>query len=153
MVYDGRSMGHVYGDSTPFPYDVNFIELIRGAVDCGVVLLGSQHAISLAADQSGNIEQVRKQEHSRLDAMSDAVKLTLTAFLSSSSERMVRTATRILETARGVIESEITEMEGLTVGQISTIRTAVQVAREFHVLDPGAVRDRGGVLTGHPEGA
>src|SRR5579864_2347896 len=105
-------MGHVYGDSTPFPYDINFIELIRGAVECGCVLQGSQHAIAQAADQSGNLEQVRKQERGRLDAMSDAVKLTLTAFLSSSSERMVGTASRVLEGAKSAIESEIADMEG-----------------------------------------
>ena len=32
-------MGHVYGDSTPFPFDINFVELIRHAVECGVTLM------------------------------------------------------------------------------------------------------------------
>lgn len=124
-------MGHVYGDSTPFPYDINFVELIRYAVDCGVTLMASQHAIATAVDRSGNFEQLRKQERARLDAMSDAVKLTMTAFMSSSSERMVRTASRVLETARSVIESELQLLEGQASGELSNTRAGIDRAREF----------------------
>jgi hypothetical protein len=123
-------MGHVYGDSTPFPYDINFVELIRHAVDCGVVLMQGQHAIATAVDRSGNFEQLRKQERARLDAMSDAVKLTMTAFMSSNSERMVRTAGRILEAARGVIESEMQHLESQANGEIGNTRSVLMRARE-----------------------
>ena len=124
-------MGHVYGDSTTFPYDINFIELIRHGVECGCALLGAQHAISTAVDRSGNLDQVRKQERARLDAMSDAVKLTLTAFMSSSSERMVRTASRILESARAVIEGEFNAMESQSNGVINSMRATVEHARDM----------------------
>ena len=67
-------MGHVYGDSTPFPYDVNFIELLRHAVECGVMLMAAQHSIATAVDRSGNFDQLRKQERARMDAMSDAIR-------------------------------------------------------------------------------
>ncbi len=123
-------MGHVYGDSTTFPYDINFVELIRHAVDCGVTLMASQHSIATAVDRSGNFDQLRKQERARLDAMSDAVKLTMTAFMSSQSERMVRTASRVLETARAVIESELSSLEGQASGEISNTRGTVDRARE-----------------------
>jgi hypothetical protein len=123
-------MGHVYGDSTPFPYDINFIELIRHAVECGVTLLHAQNEIANAVDRSGSFDQLRKAERSRLDAMSDAVKLTMTAFTSSKSERMVRTASRILETARAVIEVEMGDLEGMANGQISSTRATVDHARE-----------------------
>src|SRR5260370_655850 len=124
-------MGHVYGDSTTFPYDINFVELIRHAVDCCVTLMASQHAIASAVDRSGNFEQLRKQERSRMDAMSDAVKLTMTAFMSSHSERMVRTASRVLEASRGVIESELSMLEGQANGEISNTRTTVERARDM----------------------
>ena len=68
-------MGHVYGDSTTFPFDINFVELIRHAVECGVTLMGAQHSIATAVDRSGNFDQLRKQERARMDAMSDAIKL------------------------------------------------------------------------------
>jgi hypothetical protein len=123
-------MGHVYGDSTPFPYDINFVELIRHAVECGVVLMAGQHAIASAVDRSGNFDQLRKQERARLDAMSDAVKLTMTAFMSSNSERMVRTAGRILEAARAVIESEMLHLESQANGEIVNTRAVLLRARE-----------------------
>ncbi len=123
-------MGHVYGDSTSFPYDINFIELIRHAVECGVTLLHAQHAIASAVDRSGNLDVVRKQERARLDAMSDAVKLTLTAFMSSSSERMVRASSRILDSARAIVDGELGDMEGQANGQISSTRATVNHARE-----------------------
>ena len=123
-------MGHVYGDSTPFPYDINFVELIRHAVECGVTLMAAQHQISSAVDRSGNFDQLRKQERARMDAMSDAIKLTMTAFMSSHSERMVRTASRVLESARGVIEHELATLEGQANGEISNTRSVVDRARE-----------------------
>jgi hypothetical protein len=123
-------MGHVYGDSTPFPYDVNFIELVRHAVECAVMLMSAQHSIASAVDRSGNFDQLRKQERARLDAMSDAMKLTMTAFMSSHSERMVRTAQRVLESARSVIESELMSLEGQANGEITNTRATVERARE-----------------------
>jgi hypothetical protein len=123
-------MGHVYGDSTAFPYDINFIELIRHAVECCVTLMASQHSIATAVDRSGNFEQLRKQERARMDAMADAIKLTMTAFMSSHSERMVRTASRVLESSRGVIESELSMLEGQANGEIGNTRTTVERARE-----------------------
>src|SRR2546423_3439952 len=123
-------MGHVYGDSTVFPFDINFVELIRHAVECGVTLMGAQHSIATAVDRSGNFDQLRKQERARMDAMSDAIKLTMTAFMSSHSERMVRTASRVLESARAVIESELAMLEGQANGEISNTRATVERSRE-----------------------
>jgi hypothetical protein len=123
-------MGHVYGDSTHFPFDINFVELIRHAVDCGVTLMSAQHSIATAVDRSGNFDQLRKQERARMDAMSDAIKLTMTAFMSSHSERMVRTASRVLESARAVIESELAMLEGQASGEISNTRATVERSRE-----------------------
>src|SRR5438105_2569301 len=123
-------MGHVYGDSTPFPFDINFIELIRAAVECGVTLMSTQHAISSAVDRSGSIDQVRKTEKARLAAMSDAIKLTMTAFMSSNSERMVRTAQRVLETARSVIDGEVGALDGQASGEASSTRNEVEHARQ-----------------------
>jgi hypothetical protein len=123
-------MGHVYGDSTHFPYDINFVELIRHAVDCCVTIMAAQHQVASAVDRSGTFDQLRKQERARMDAMSDAVKLTMTAFMSSHSERMVRTASRVLESARAVIESELQALEGQANGELSNTRGVVDRARE-----------------------
>ena len=59
-------MGHVYGDSTPFPYDVNFIEQIRKTVECGVALVQAQDAIRESAARADNAEAQRKSEQERV---------------------------------------------------------------------------------------
>src|SRR5437773_11303462 len=124
-------MGHVYGDSTAFPYDINFIELIRHAVECGVTLMAAQHQIATAVDRSGNFDQLRCQERARLDAMADAIKLTMTAFMSSQSERMVRASSRVLEAARSVIDGELMALEGQANGEIVNTRNTVERARDM----------------------
>src|SRR5438477_1092285 len=55
----------VYGDSTPFPHEGNFIETIRHAVDCGVALLGAQHVIQRAIARAHEIDQARSLERAR----------------------------------------------------------------------------------------
>jgi len=123
-------MGHVFGDSTPFPYDVNFIEQIRKTVDCGVALMFAQEQIRAARERSVSVEQLRKTERTRLAAMSDALKLTMTAFMSSSSERISRGAARILEGARSVIEGELSSLDGHVLDTQTTGSDAVSRARD-----------------------
>jgi hypothetical protein len=123
-------MGHVYGDSTPFPYDINFIELIRHSVECGVSLLAAQHDIGGAVDRTSNFDAIRRNERARLDAMADAIKLTMTAFTSAKSERLQRCAARVLESARAVVEGEMHDLEGQASGQMSTARQVVELAKE-----------------------
>jgi hypothetical protein len=123
-------MAHVFGDSTPFPYDVNFIELIRHAVECGVELCKAQHAIATAADRRASVDQLRRAERNRLEQMSNAVKLTMTAFMASSSERMSRTASSVLENTRAIIEREMAALEGQASGEIATTKDTVDHARD-----------------------
>jgi hypothetical protein len=123
-------MGHVFGDSTHFPYDINFIELIRHAVDCGVELCRTQQTVGSAADRRASVDQLRRAERSRLEQMSNAVKLTMTAFMASSSERMSRTASAVLENTRAIIEAEMAELEGQASGEIATAKDTAEHARE-----------------------
>ncbi len=123
-------MGHVFGDSTPFPYDVNFIELIRHAVESGVELCKAQNSIATASDRRASVDQLRRAERNRLEQMSNAIKLTMTAFMASSSERMSRTASSVLETTRAIIEREMAALEGQASGEIATTKDTVDHARE-----------------------
>jgi hypothetical protein len=122
-------MGHVYGDSTPFPYDVNFIEQIRQTVDCGVALVSAHNAMHDAGEQNVSAEQLRKNERTRLAAMADALKLTMTAFMSSNSERTARGAQRILDGARQVIDGELNALDNHVTGTQSSGSHAIEQAR------------------------
>lgn len=123
-------MGHVYGDSTPFPYDVNFIEQIRKTVDCGVELMSAQDAIRQSRERALSAEQLRHAERARLTALADALKLSMTAFISSSSERISRAAARILDGARAVVEGEFNALDGHVVDTQAHGRSTVDKAKE-----------------------
>ncbi len=123
-------MGHVYGDSTPFPYDVNFIEQIRKTVDCGVELMFAQEAIRQSRERALTAEQLRHAERVRLTALADALKLSMTAFISSSSERISRAASRILDGARVVVEGELHALDGHVVDTQAHGRNAMDRAKD-----------------------
>ena len=78
----------------------------------------------------GQFDQLRKQERARLDAMSDAIKLTMTAFiLVALRAHGAHGVAHARDGARGHRERD-GELEGQANGQISTTRATVeQVAR------------------------
>lgn len=123
-------MGHVYGDSTPFPYGADFIETIRHAVECGVAILVSQHAITDAMAATGTVEEQRRAERARLDALSDAVRLTVNAYMSTSSERLARAGSEILRYAHNAVEAEVASLEGHATDQMGTTRQTIASSRE-----------------------
>lgn len=103
-------MPHVYGDSTPFPYDIDCIDLLRHSVDCCVQLLSAEHAIQLTRERSRQLARAQEGEKSELAAIWDAVKGALTSS-SVSSERTVRSMTRVSEAARAALDDEIAGLE------------------------------------------
>jgi hypothetical protein len=104
-------MSHVYGDSTTFPYDVDYIDLSRHAVDCAVQLFSAQHAISSALERSEGIAQARAVLLTRLSAMSQAVQDALGDYLKADSEQTTRVAERMLECVRSAAQDELADLE------------------------------------------
>ena len=119
----------VYGDSTAFPHEGNFIETIRHAVDCGVALLASQHIIHRAISRISEVDRAKHMERSRLEAMSATVKRTLAVEMAPSAERLVRAGSRILEASRVAIEAEIVALETAAAGEIGRARASADEAR------------------------
>jgi hypothetical protein len=93
-------MSYLYGDSTPFPYDIDYIDLTRNAVDCAVQLLSAQHAIASALGREEEQNQARNVERARVQAMSEAVEKALAPFLSGESEYTSQAAAHTLQCAK-----------------------------------------------------
>lgn len=104
-------MAHVYGDSTPFPYDLDYIALSRHAVDCTVQLLSAQHAIAASLERVEELNQARAAEVSRITAMSQAVEGALSAFSSCGSRQTERIAQRMLEGMSSTAAAEVSILE------------------------------------------
>jgi hypothetical protein len=103
-------MPHVYGDSTPFPYDIDCIDLLRHSVDCCVQLLSAEHAIALTRERSRHLAGVQAVEKAELSAIWDAVRGALNVG-AITSERIGRSMARVLEAARATIDDELATLE------------------------------------------
>ena len=123
-------MSYLYGDSTTFPYDVNYIELSRSAVDCALQLLSAQHAIVSALAREEAQSQLRNVDRTRLGTMSDAIESALTPFLGAESELMVRAASRALQSAKTSLDEERADGERRAAEAASHAQHVIQRAGE-----------------------
>lgn len=104
-------MGRLYGDSTPFPFETDYLELVRGAVSCSVKLLLAQHAIDEARVAMGVADQARLAERARLDRVGEAVRKALLIY-DGVDGREGRVALRAREASRAASEEELSQIEG-----------------------------------------
>src|SRR5262245_30484204 len=123
-------MSYLYGDSTTFPYDVDYIELSRHAVEAAVQLLSAQHAIGSALTREEAQNQQRSLERGRLSSMSEAVERALGPFLSNDSELTSEAARRTLQAAKGCLEEQRSEGERLATEAASHAQHVIQRAGE-----------------------
>ena len=119
----------VYGDSTAFPHEGNFIETIRHAVDCGVALLASQNTIHRAIARGAEVDRARHLERTRLESMSATLKRTLAGEMAPNAERLLRAGSRILDATRIAIEGEILALETSAANEMGRARGTAEEAR------------------------
>jgi hypothetical protein len=67
-------MARVYGDSTPFPHDIDYIHMLRDGVDCAVRLLSAQHSIRVAEERAEAAERGMRGEVTELNALFERVQ-------------------------------------------------------------------------------
>lgn len=118
-------MSHVFGDSTPFPYDVDYIDLSRNAVDCAVQLMSAQHAIATSLERAETLGQERRVEVGRINAMAHAVETALEPFVQSNAAGGDRLGQRMLECVKGTASAELATLEHQAAEETSHIRNIV----------------------------
>lgn len=119
-------MSRVYGDSTPFPHDLDYIQMLRDGIDCAVRLLSAQHSIRVAMQRAEAAEKVKQHEASELDALFDRVQSATTSSLSEGLDRTVRTAAQIVAGARSMVDAAIRDLDA---------NVAVEVGQARHIMD------------------
>jgi hypothetical protein len=124
-----EAMTHVYGDSTPFPYDVDYIDLSRLAVDCAVQLMSAQHAIATALERGESLGEERRSVVARITAMARSVESGLEPFVNtgslSPSSGADRVAQRMLECVQSTASAELATLEHEAAEEASHIRNIV----------------------------
>jgi hypothetical protein len=126
---------YVYGDSTPFPYDIDFIRTIDDAVNCCVSLLDAETVILEAQDSATMAEQLRQQERVKLVHLANAVRdAILDERGVSGSTRVAKTGAKLLEGTRAIVEGQIASLEAETQGSVTRARKEIESARaEAHL--------------------
>lgn len=122
-------MGRLYGDSTPFPFETDYLELVRAAVACSVKLLLAQHAIDEARTAMTSADQGRTSERARLDRVGEAVRKSLLIF-EGVDGREGRVAQRTRDAARAAIDEEASQIEASANAERSRRSGDVERARE-----------------------
>lgn len=118
-------MSHVYGDSTPFPYDVDYIDLSRHAVDCAVQLMSAQHAIATSLERGETKGQQRRAEVGRINAMVRAVESALEPYGKSGAPVTERLVPRMLECVTTTAGTELAALEHEAAEEASHVRNIV----------------------------
>ena len=122
-------MGRLYGDSTPFPFETDYLELLRGAVACSVKLLLAQHTIDEARASIAASDLARVNERARLDRVGEAVRKGLLIF-EGVDGREGRVAQRTRDATRAAIDEEASQIEGAANAERTRRSGDVERARE-----------------------
>jgi len=123
-------MARVYGDSTPFPHDLDYIHMLRDGIDCTVRLLSAQHSIHTAQERARAAERSRETDVLELNALFERVQAAVSSSISEGVDRTVRTAAQIVAGARGMVDSATADLDAQVVAETAQARHIVDKARE-----------------------
>ena len=118
-------MARVFGDSTPFPHDIDYIQMLRDGVECAVRLLSAQHSIRAAEERADASERSMRNEVTELNALCERIQ-SAAREESGVTEATARAAGQIATSARAIIDGAVRELES---------RTETEVGQSTHIVD------------------
>jgi hypothetical protein len=118
----------VYGDSSAFPYEVDYVELTSAFVDCTVALMRSHGAIVAASEAAGVVMRRADIEQSRLRAMADEVAHAVATSSNGTSTRVNETAAAIAELSRSRTSAALEASKAERDAKLSTVGAMVREA-------------------------
>jgi hypothetical protein len=124
------AMPRVYGDSTPFPHDIDYIHMLRDGVDCAVRLLAAQYSIRVAEERADCAERAMRSEVTELNTLFDRVQSAVAKATPDGMEIVARACGQIATGARAVVDGAIRELEAQVGGEVSQSGHTVDKARE-----------------------
>jgi hypothetical protein len=99
-------MAYLYGDSTTFPVDENFLETLRDVCDAVAALLRADGSLMRARERAEEARRFSLKETAELEQIAGGLVRTLEPPMSGGvSPSAARAAGRVLQAARGVLES------------------------------------------------
>jgi hypothetical protein len=143
-------MKYLYGDSSPSPLDVNFIQTIRETVDFAVVVLQTEQQMQAELGRSAERRRAADAELARVEGLPVLVQRALDEAARSASESPAgRAASAIIKSAielsRGESErskAAFSEVLSRLEAQVAKLRESCQKALEKLVLKQDLVDAR-----------
>lgn len=117
-------MSRVYGDSTPFPHDIDYIEMLRGGIDCAVSLLSAHHSMRAAVQRAEASRSARDAQVAELGVLLGRVQEACRPSLDRGIDRTVSTAAQLISAANGVVDQAKADAEAgceVELGQVGQI--------------------------------
>jgi hypothetical protein len=122
-------MAQLYGDATPFPYEGDFLDLVRSAVNCSVGILTAEATLSGVQARAQAAREAGDKDERVLQAIGAALQSAIQQFDSDGSERAQRFATRVSDLTQGVLKEEMVSLQSATTEATET-RNAVEAFRQ-----------------------
>jgi hypothetical protein len=100
----------LYGDSTPFPYDIDFIALLRAVVDGCAKMLAAQSMVDDAVDRLARFEEQIVAEKVRLQTLMSTIEQATGSF-ASALPRIKASSGEVLKAAGVIVGRELGELD------------------------------------------
>lgn len=123
-------MSRVYGDSTPFPHDIDYIHMLRDGVDCAVRLLSAQHSIRVAEERADFAEREMRTQIAELNTLFERVQSAAARPTPDGMAALSRASSQIAAGARAVVDGAIRELEAQVGSEMSQSGHIVDKARD-----------------------
>ena len=117
----------LYGDSSSFPYGIDFLSATRALVDACVAMLAAQATIDQSVHQSAGLEQSLKGERWQLESLLQAVRKAAANFTDAPA-RVGEAAAEVLGTTRTLVERQRVELDQQLRGAVAVTGRAVDDA-------------------------
>lgn len=130
-------MSRVYGDSTPFPHDLDYIDMLRAGIDCAVRLLSAHHSIRAALERVELSASSQASSLAELGELFDGVQAAAGRSITQGADLTVRTAAQIVAGARSIVAASTADLEAQVAADRAQARHIVDKAREttLHAIE------------------
>jgi hypothetical protein len=123
-------MSYLFGDSSPSPFRINFIEFLRLAMGFSVHVLRVEHQVLLEQTRRIQLEDEMEADQHRLEQLLDRLTKTVDDGSQDAAPRVVDCAARIKGTAREVVASGISALSEALAEDRAEIEQSIKLQRK-----------------------
>jgi hypothetical protein len=124
-------MSYLYGDSTPSPLEVDFIDFLRDGLDFCVQLALSTDALQRESERGEMLRHAARRDVEQLEKLSSGVASAVKSFSNGESDgRMVRCAEAVLRSTSDLVKGEVQGVNSALEVEVAKLEVARAGERE-----------------------